>query len=71
MKAIITVKLYKNPKHDPHNKVYGDCPLSDNGKCSDVTGEHHSYLDEGTTEQEIWAKAKKTYMHITRVEIIE
>ena len=69
MKAIVTVKLERNPKHNPHNKVIGDCPLYENTKCSDVTGEHHSYLEEAEDENMIWVKARRRYKHITRVEV--
>lgn len=59
---LVTIKLPKNPKHDPHNKVTGPCPVS--GSCTDVTGEHHTvliYTDSGLE--------KLTALHhITRVE---
>jgi hypothetical protein len=41
---IVTIKVPKNPKHDPHNKVIGPCPIAFNKDCTDVTGEHHSFL---------------------------
>lgn len=77
MKAIVTVKLVKNPKHNPHWKVEGICPVSINFKmcyCTDILGEHHSILvDMSTnsiTEIENYVKSKG-YNHITRVEIVE
>jgi hypothetical protein len=40
---LLTVKLPRNPAHDPANKVIGACPV--NGKfCTDVTGQHHTLL---------------------------
>jgi len=60
---IITVKLSRNPNHDPHNKKTGACSVSE--YCTDVTGEHHSFLV--TTESEL-ELTKVTYKHITRIE---
>jgi hypothetical protein len=75
MKAIVTVKLQRNPKHNPANKVEGECPLSKqlgvSIYCSDVTGEHHSYIEEGKTIAEIEDKAKRKFGHVTRIEILE
>jgi len=72
VKAIVTVKLPRNPRHDPHNKIAGKCPLSRILKtyvyCTDVTGSHHSYIEEGLSLKEIKEKAKKKFQHITRVE---
>lgn len=59
---LVTIKLPKNPKHDPHNKVTGPCRVSET--CTDSTGEHHTVLihtDEGLEEL-------KANFHITRVE---
>jgi hypothetical protein len=40
---IVTVRmLRKNPAHNPQAKVSGPCPVS--GFCTDVTGEHHSFV---------------------------
>jgi len=62
---IVTVKLKKNPEHDPKNKVEGHCPMGD-GHCTDVTGEHHSFLVTGTTVGDI--RARWSDYHITRIE---
>jgi len=70
MKAIVTVKLPRNPKHDPRNKKIGKCPLKENKLCTDVTGSHHSYIEEGKNRQDIWFKANHKYHHITRIEPI-
>jgi len=61
---IVTVRLPKNPEHDPTNKKMGKCPFSEH--CTDVTGEHHSFLTSGYTEEEV-RELFKVY-HITRVE---
>jgi hypothetical protein len=62
--AIVTIKLPKNPKHDPHNKVTAACPFS--GTCTDSTGEHHSGLVRNLAE----LQALREQHHITRVEYI-
>lgn len=69
MTFIVTVKLPKNREHDPHNKVVGSCPIKLNNTCTDVTGEHHSFLFQRTN----WsAEQVKQYWseqyHVTRVE---
>lgn len=66
---IVTVKLPKNPNHDPRNKQTGPCPVSGQ-PCDDVTGEHHSFLmgtSSTITVAEIRAIYAKTW-HVTRVE---
>lgn len=77
MMFIVTVKLPKNPKHDPHNKVMGDCPVggiavgSGASMCSDVTGEHHSFLwagDPDLTPLGVRDHWKTLGYHVTRVE---
>lgn len=71
MRAIVTVKLSRNPKHDTRNKKTGQCPLDINVYCTDVTGSHHSYIETGRCLAEIYQKAREKYNHITRIEIIE
>jgi hypothetical protein len=61
---VVTVKLDKNPEHDPQNKKTGKCPFS--AHCTDVTGQHHSYLTSGYTEEEV--RALWQQYHITRIE---
>jgi len=78
MRAIVTVKLPRNPKHDPRNKKTGKCPLfgskyqgvelQGSFRCTDVTGSHHSYIEFGKDLQEIKEKARAKYGHITRIE---
>lgn len=62
--AIVTIKLPKNPNHDPHNKVTSSCPFS--GTCTDATGEHHSGLVASLADID---KLREHY-HITRIEYI-
>lgn len=62
---IITVKQKRNPEHDPHNKKTGPCPWS--RKCTDVTGEHHSFVG---TDWDV-ERLKDEGVHITRVEEVE
>ena len=46
---VVTVRsLTKNPDHDPQNKKAGRCHWSDH--CTDVTGEHHSFVFYGTED---------------------
>jgi len=63
MRAIVTVRLPRNPKHNPHHKQTGVCPLSMVVKgvtqCTDITGEHHSYIEEGEDLTEIETKARE------------
>lgn len=67
---IVTVKIPKNPEHNPREKKTGPCPV--NGKpCTDVTGEHHTllFLSERpeTTAEDVRAYYQADY-HVTRVE---
>lgn len=68
---LVTVKLRKNPEHNPRQKVTGPCPV--NGQpCDDVTGEHHTFLVT-TTENSVEAVRKtamERYGHVTRVESV-
>ena len=63
---IVTVKLPKNPEHDPHNKKTGTCKFSD--LCTDVTGEHHSFLYEGDSVEWVRRHWTSKGTHVTRVE---
>lgn len=73
MKAIVTVKLPRNPRHDPRNKKSGVCPISKIiGRriwCTDITGSHHSYVETGVNKGDIEEKAKEKFKHITRLEV--
>jgi hypothetical protein len=64
---IVTVKLHRLPEHDPRSKKTGPCPVS-GGNCTDVTGEHHSYLQEAVTSDDAARIAREQWTHVTRVE---
>jgi len=72
MKAIVTVRLPRNPDHDPKNKKTGKCPLfkaySGAFTCTDITGQHHSYIDYGKDLEDIKQKAQARFGHVTRIE---
>ena len=71
MEAIITIRLKRNLNHNLKDKIKGKCPIINNNECSDVTGEHHSYIETGNSLKEIEIKAKNKYSHITRMEVIK
>lgn len=62
---LVTIKLPKNPEHDPRDKKTGACAVS--RECTDVTGEHHTVAvrDDGAVQM-----LRDRYGHITRVENI-
>jgi hypothetical protein len=62
---LVTVKLPKNPAHDPRAKRTGPCPFSN--ECTDVTGEHHTFL----TNAAGLAELPKSGWHVTRVELLQ
>ena len=75
---IVTIKMPRNPKHNPHNKVTGECKFSP--VCTDVTGEHHNILvlAEGYLKShadhivDVRSQVKLKYgdtTHITRIEL--
>jgi hypothetical protein len=67
---LVTVKLAKNPEHNPREKKTGPCPIS--GKpCTDVTGEHHTFLAdlEGMSAEDA-REVYETVYHVTRVEAV-
>lgn len=66
---LITIKLARNSSHDPQNKQKGPCPINPNSLCSDVTGQHHTFILKTTTERLVdqIEQLTKTY-HITRIE---
>jgi hypothetical protein len=49
--AVTVRMLGKNPSHDPRAKKTGPCPFSD--MCTDVTGEHHTFLVLGTSATDV------------------
>lgn len=62
---LVTVKMPKNPAHDPRAKQTGPCPFSDS--CTDVTGEHHTFL----TNAAGLAELRTGDTHVTRVELLQ
>jgi len=66
--AIVTIKAPRKASHDPHNKKTGKCLCSGNGSCTDVTGQHHSFLAQGVSLENIERAARKKFAHVTRVE---
>jgi hypothetical protein len=65
---IVTVRIAKNPAHDPRNKLSGMCPI-DQTRCTDTTGEHHSFLHDSIFEpEEIVSFWTRNGFHVTRVE---
>lgn len=56
--------------HNPRNKKEGKCPLDMKTHCTDITGSHHSYIEEGINVQDIEAIALIKYGHVTRVEVL-
>lgn len=67
--AIVTIKLPRNPDHDPKNKKHGKCPIKDE-YCTDITGSHHSYLASGESLDEITRNAYTEFGHVTRIETL-
>jgi hypothetical protein len=69
---MVTLKLPKNPAHNPHNKITGPCPVNDTKVCTDSTGEHHTVLysapDFMSTAQSVVEYWKLSGYHVTRVE---
>lgn len=72
MKFIITVRLRKKLDRKSQDKLYGRCPLTGfNFRCSDIEGEHHSYLLEAGSFEDALKIALSKHRHITRVEEVE
>lgn len=40
-------------------------------RCTDITGEHHSYIEAGTSLEDIKKKAEEKFNHVTRIEVFE
>ena len=73
MKAIVTVKIKAQSNHNPSVKQTRKCPIGENiGKlCTDTTGGHHSFIEEGSGIFEIRGKVHRRGYHITRIEEID
>lgn len=65
---LVTVKLARNPEHNPRAKVTTSCPVGLGAPCTDATGEHHTYLVEATSRDVALAHAQQRYGHVTRIE---
>jgi hypothetical protein len=65
---IVTVKLDKNPEHDPGDKKTAPCPASQDCVCTDSTGEHHSFIALGDDTPQVQARWAANGYHVTRVE---
>lgn len=70
MRYIVTIKLPRNPDHDPKNKVTGHCPVNGND-CSDVTGAHHSVVAEGSSIDHVRDIWETSGYHVTRIEEVQ
>lgn len=69
MILIVTVKLPKRDwKYNPKGKAFGTCQCKENLMCSDIRGEHHSFLMIGDTYEGIEKRARQKYGHLTRIE---
>lgn len=67
---MVTVKLLRQPGHDPLEKVTGLCPITDSAAmCTDTTGQHHTVLVEGDSITHVMADWKmRRGHHVTRIE---
>lgn len=69
---IVTIKLSKMKCHNPKTKVAGICRHG-KGQCTDITGEHHSFLHVedtyGNDAVNVQRKFEHLGYHVTRVEI--
>jgi hypothetical protein len=65
---IVTVKLPRNPTHDPAHKKTGECQFSPH--CTDLTGQHHSFVAGAENEKILRRQLAHTTgcEHITRIE---
>lgn len=73
---LVTVKLPKNPAHNPRDKKVAACPANKGpgraAVCTDHTGEHHTILVRSSRRIEsvsLWAR--ETYGHVTRIEFAD
>lgn len=65
---LVTVKMAKNPAHNPKDKKVGRCPAGE-GTCTDYTGEHHTFIVRSVKGvEEVLAECRERYGHVTRVE---
>lgn len=64
---LVTVKLPRNPRHNPRSKTAGNCPVT-GLYCTDTTGEHHTVLIEAVDAVAAEVDARMLYGHVTRIE---
>lgn len=64
----VTVKLPKNPDHNPRSKVVNTCPANPDAVCTDSTGEHHTLLWQGESLEAAMRHWHAQNVHITRIE---
>ena len=65
---IVTVNLHRKMRHDPKHKQLGVCPIPGSQmRCTDITGEHHSFIVEANSITEAREKVNPS-LWITRIE---
>lgn len=72
MMYLVTVKMPKNPDHNPRDKKTGPCPVNEK-PCSDVTGEHHTFLaslDDDLSVEDVRDIYRQCDYWVTRVETV-
>jgi hypothetical protein len=67
MLYLVTVKLARNPAHNPRGKVTAYCPVGDEW-CTDSTGEHHTFAVQTELSAEDVKMTYENQYHVTRVE---
>ena len=65
---LVTVKLPKNPAHNPRDKRTGPCPVNVTEVCTDTTGEHHTIVVHGSDVEDVSTFVRERFAHITRLE---
>lgn len=65
----VTIKLPKNPAHNPRNKIVEGCRTSP--LCTDATGEHHTFVVNADGVPPIKEYFEAHEVHITRIELIK
>lgn len=58
---IVTVKLPRNPEHNPREKKTRPCPVQLGATCTDATGEHHSYLVIAALRESVQGDAERHF----------
>jgi len=70
MMYLVTVKLPKNPKHNPHDKQLKRCPVNEQSACTDATGEHHTIaVISALSLADVHTHYAQQY-HVTRIETV-